>query len=90
MPAGRNHSPFTNVHHVHHADHEVVARASALLFLVESGDQILAHVGPKIGWVQRNDLGLFFEEEHCGGGLLDRAQCVGEVGGQLRRDDATG
>lgn len=68
MPAGRNHPPLTNIDHVHDADHKVVTGASALFFLVESGDQILAHVGPKIGRVQRDDLGLFFEEEHRGDG----------------------
>lgn len=68
MPARRNHPPLANVDHVHHADDEVVARASALFFLVQSGDQVLAHIGSKVGRVQRDDLGLFFEEEHRGDG----------------------
>lgn len=68
MPTGWYHPPLTNVNHVHHTDHKVVACAPAFLLLVESGDQVLSHVGSKIGRMQRNDLGLFLEEKHlCSG-----------------------
>lgn len=69
--SGRWHdSSIANVHHVHHTDHEVVTGASAFLLIVQSMDQEFPHIRSKVGRMQGDDLGLFFEEEHRRGGRL--------------------
>lgn len=52
ISTGRNHPPLTNVDHVHHANHEVITRTPAFLLLVESGDQVVAHIRSEVGRVQ--------------------------------------
>ena len=73
MSAGWDHSPLANVYHVHHTDHKVITSTSAFFLLVESSDQIISHVRPKVGRMERNYLCLFFKKKHSGGLLGPRS-----------------
>jgi hypothetical protein len=68
----------------------VVARASALFLLVQSGDQEFAHVRSKIGRVHGNDLGLFLEEKHLCGCQRLKVNSLGESTGSVGGAGAKG